>query len=277
MHSKQLLQIDLKKILDAKMSASKKKYLPDFAIRMLEKLVCQERLNELLRYAYPAEGSAFSDRILKRLNISLNIDDSRLQSIGNQRLIFVSNHPLGGMDGIALVKVLGERFGDDNVRVLVNDLLMHVAPLSEMFVPINKYGSQRRATALQINELYASDKNICIFPAGLVSRIQKNGEIKDLEWQKAFVVKAFEYDRTVVPIKFEALNSRKFYRLAKIRKQLNIKVNLEQTLLPGEIFHSANKEFRISFGEPIPPYKLRNLGENPLSIAQKVKEILYTL
>ena len=212
----ELLQLDLDSILRSRMPERKRGLLPRFATRALEKLIRQDELNHLLREAYPARGSAFSSGILRILDIT--VDVKGLEKLSPEgRYVFASNHPLGGLDGITLISLLGSIYGDDKIRFPVNDLLMNVEPLSPVFLPVNKYGSQGRGAALALGEAYRSDVQILIFPAGLVSRLGPEG-VRDLEWHKAFVAKAMETDRSVVPVHFKALNRMRFYKLAKWRK-----------------------------------------------------------
>lgn len=268
------LQLDLYAILRSRLGKRKMRYIPRFLVSGLERMICQRQLNEMLRFAFPSRGSEFSRKILSHLGITLEVEG--LENIPDGgRYIFASNHPLGGLDGIALIAVLGGRYGDDGIRFLVNDMLMNVESLTDVFLPINKYGSQGRRAAAEIADAYASDRQMIIFPAGLVSRLHDDGGIRDLDWQKAFVTKALEYDREIVPVHFEALNRRRFYRLARLRKRLGIKVNLEQALLPSELVATRGKTFRITFGSPIP---LATLKDAPPKVkAAEIKEISYGL
>lgn len=270
------LQLDLNAILRSRLPRRISRFIPGWAIGLLKRLICQDDLNALLREAFPAEGSAFSQSIIEQLGITLEVKGlSELKDC--KRLIFALNHPLGGMDGITIVKLLGETYGDENIRVLVNDMLMNVEPLASVFLPINKYGGQARASARTINQAYASDMQICIFPAGLVSRLGNDKKIRDLEWQKAVAAKAIEFDREIVPVHFEALNSGFFYKTARLRKRLGIKINLEQALLPREVFHQRNKRFRITFGSPISAKELSNQGLSPAQIASRLRDMVYSL
>lgn len=270
------LEINLHTILRSRLPKKARRMVPGFLITGLEKLIHQDELNDMLRVTYPARGSEFARKILEYLDISVEVKG--LENLdSHERLMFASNHPLGGLDGIALIAVLGERFGDDNVRFLVNDMLMNVEPLSGVFLPVNKYGSQGRGAALAIREALASDMHILQFPAGLVSRLHPDGSIADLDWQKSFVAKAIEFKRDVVPVKFEGINSMKFYRTARLRKKLGLKVNIEQALLPGEVCKSRGKKFRIIFGRPISWEKLKAREQTPLELAAALRKMVYTL
>lgn len=261
--------------LDAILRSRTGKRIPRIVTRLLESIIRQDDLNGILSRAFPARGSAFADAAVADLGITLEVKG--LDELPERRrFIFASNHPLGALDGVSLLSVLGTRWDDSQIRLLVNDMLMNLEPLTDVFLPINKYGAQGRAAARQINEVYAGDAQVLIFPAGLVSRLGPSG-IRDLKWQKAFVAKALEYGRDVVPVRFEGLNSMSFYRLAQWRKRLGIKVNIEQIRLPAEVMNTRGKTFRVVFGKPIAPEELARLGSDPSSIADAVKQIVYSL
>ncbi len=251
MSTRKLLQLNIEQILKSRIPTDKQRLIPSFLYKALARLIHQDDLNEILRVTFPSQGSEFSEKVLKHLDITLEVEGAENLPPLSHRVVFASNHPLGGLDGIALIALLGKHYGDENIRFLVNDLLMNVEPLSNVFLGINKYGSQARAAADAINKEYASDHQLIIFPAGLVSRIQEGGKVHDLKWQKAFVQKSMEYGRDIVPIRFVALNRRRFYRLAKWRKKLGINVNIEQATLPAELCASRGKTFRIIIGKPI--------------------------
>lgn len=271
-----ILQLDIKSILKARLPKQKRRWIPPFLISAVERLIRQKELNQILRATLPSEGSEFARRVLKYLDIKVEV--SGLENLkSGRRYMFASNHPLGGLDGIALIAVLGEKYGDDNIRFLVNDMLMNVLPLKSMFLPINKFGRQGKDNTRIINKKLSSDCQIFQFPAGLCSRLNDNGEIADLQWQKSFIAKAIEYKRDIVPVFFEGQNSRKFYRSAKWRKKLGIKFNLEQILLPSEVCKAKGKRFRIIFGNPIPWQSLEVSGKTPKELASEIRSLVYSL
>lgn len=258
------------------MPASTRRWIPRFLVRGLERLVCQDELNGILQRTYPKVGSAFAMAALEDLDITVEVRG--MENIPDEgRFIFASNHPLGGLDGIALISVLGARYGDDKLRFPVNDMLMNVRPLRGVFIPINKFGRQGREAARRLAETYASDAQVIFFPAGLVSRLHKGGVIKDLEWQKAFVAKALEYGRDIVPIHFSGHNSRKFYRIAKWRKRLGIKFNLEQILLPSELCKAKGSRYVVTIGKPVKAEALKGSGKSAPALAAELRELVYAL
>ena len=178
------------------------------------------------------------------------------------------------MDGICLSAVLGEKF-DGKIKYLVNDILYYIDPLKPIFVPINKYGSQAKKSAIAINEAYASENQIITFPAGLCSR-KINGKIIDLEWMKNFIIKSVEYQRDIIPVHFDARNSNFFYNFANVRKILGLKFNIELIYLPHEMYKNSKQTFTITFGKPL-SWKMFDKSKTPTEWAQYVKNIVYSM
>jgi putative hemolysin len=126
-----------------------------------------------------------------------------------------------------------------------------------------------------IDALYESDENICIFPAGLVSR-RIDGVIQDLPWKKNFIEKAYANKIPIVPVYVDAQNTKFFYSVANWRKRIGIKFNYELILLPSEVFKYSGKPIGLHFGRPIMPDELaacKNAAERTL----KVRELTYSL
>lgn len=243
-----VLQIDVDQVLATKAPALAKK-LPRFVISFLKKLIHQEDINEFLRFAADKKGVDFATTLIQYLGVSITVEGLD-QLPKDKAYIFASNHPLGGLDGVALTSFVGEQF-DHSVRFVVNDILMAIENFEPIFVPINKHGSQSKGAIDTLNEVYNSDLQVLYFPAGLVSRFQK-GRIEDLEWKKSFIAKAIKHERDIVPIYFGGKNSLFFYAFAYFRKLFGIKVNLEMLLLPRELFKQRGKSYTVRFGKPIP-------------------------
>lgn len=267
-----LLQLDIEKILKNRVGGKVFSRLPSAVFAPLASLICQKRLNAVLRGAYPLKGEAFAAKALELLGVTVRTSGlDRLPAGG--RYLFASNHPLGGLDGLALIVAVASRFGTDSVRFPVNDMLMNVTPLAGVFTPLNKYGAQGRESASALNEAFLSPKQIAMFPAGLVSRILDNGSIADLAWRKTFVVKALESDREIVPVYIDALNRQRFYKTARWRKKLGIGVNLEQVLLPAELCHARGMTIDIRFGTPVSPAEIRAWGLSPTHAATRLRHL----
>ncbi|MDE7402720.1 MAG: 1-acyl-sn-glycerol-3-phosphate acyltransferase [Muribaculaceae bacterium] len=271
------MRINLDAILRSRLSGWKSKLLPRPLTHLLERIIHQDELNAMLDHAAPTRGTEFSQRIYRHLDLSIEVTGEENIPAGRP-LIFASNHPLGGLDGIGLIAVLGARYGDEHIRFIVNDMLMNVEPLSNVFLPVNKYGAQGRAAAKAIQAAHEDpDMQIGVFPAGLVSRLHDSGEIKDLKWQKSFVQKAIDSGRDIVPIHFEGLNRPRFYKLARWRKKLGIKINIEQAMLPAELCAARGNHYKISFLPPVTHYELIEMvssGKTAAEIATDIQALL---
>ena len=265
------LRIDIEGIIGSK-NPKLLKVIPKFLINFAKRVIYQKEINEILEHHGHLKGRAFASAALGDLGIKYKIHGiEKIKRPG--RYMFVSNHPLGGLDGMILIEVFGEMF--DNVRFVVNDLLMHIEPLRSVFVPVNKYGRQNIDNAKMILDAYDSDAQILYFPAGLCSRMI-NGEIKDLDWKKSFVNQAIKHGRDIIPIFFGGRNSTFFYKFANIRKSLGIKFNYETILLPGEMFRQRNATFDIFIGDPVTHQMLVSEG-SPAYWSERLRGEVYNL
>ncbi len=243
------LKVDLYAVIASK-SERIAKCTPKFILSWLKSIVHQDELNDILRFSEGAIDVEFADKTLQWLNAKSNVKFTNRESLHlDKRYIFVSNHPLGGLDGLIMISVLGKIFG--NIKFVVNDILMNIIPMRNLFVPVNKHGRMGKEYGKMITDAYASDAQILYFPAGLYSRLI-NGKIRDLQWQKKLHKQAKKYNRDIVPVHFGGRNSNFFYRLAKIRKALGIKFNIEMIFLPDEMFKQKNSIFEVTIGEPVP-------------------------
>lgn len=235
------------------------RFMPRCLVRWLERLICQDELNRLLEDNAGKRGAEFCRGVLESLDVKVDVRYAeRLPAKENRRVVFVSNHPLGGLDGMALIDLVHRHYGGQ-VWFIVNDLLMAVKPLEPVFVPINKFGSQSRDSIARIDAAFAGNDPVIIFPAGLVSRYRKvsyGGKtvkmVCDLDWHKMFVTKSVQHRRDIVPLFFSGTNSMDFYKKANLRKKLGLKFNFEQVLLPREVFRSRGKRFTVTVGHTKP-------------------------
>lgn len=274
MEEKDFFLIDIDKILTDKLG-TKAKYVPSFLVSYLKKIVHQNELNEFLISIKGETGVPFLRDCLKFLNAKVVIEGKENLPNDEKLYTFVSNHPLGGLDGISLGYILGEQY-QGKIKYLVNDLLMNLHGLAPLCVPVNKTGSQARNFPQMVDTAFKSDNHIIMFPAGLCSRKQKDGSIRDLEWKKAFIVKSIQSQRDVVPIHFEGRNSNFFYSLANVCKWLGIKVNIAMLYLADEMFKNKNNTFKVTIGKPI-PWDSFDKSKTPIEWAQVVKDTVYKL
>jgi putative hemolysin len=267
--------IDISDILRGKMG-SKAKFVPSPLVKWLKHIVHQDEVNKYLWDSRHLTGVEWLEDCMRYLDMTLEIvgkenlpdkDDGKLYT-------FVSNHPLGGEDGVALGAVIGRHY-DGRFRYLVNDLLMNLPGLAPLCIPINKTGSQSRSFPAMVEAGFRSDNHMLMFPAGLCSR-RINGEIRDLPWKKTFITKSVETHRDVVPIHFGGRNSDFFYTLANVCKTLGIKFNIAMLFLVDEMYKNVHKSFRIAIGKPI-PWQTFDKSRTPAQWAQYVQDEVYKL
>lgn len=256
--------------------ASKKpkllKWIPKIIINYLKRIIHQNDINSFLERNSHCTGIDFTAAIIAELNITYNVIG--LENIPtDERYIFASNHPLGGLDGVIMMDAISKRF--PKIKFPVNDLLMNLDNLKPLFLPVNKHGSQSQANARLLEEAYKSDIQILMFPAGLVSR--KIGKvITDLEWKKSFVKKAIEHQRAIAPVHINGQNSKFFYNLALWRKRLGLKVNIEMLYLADELYKQRDAKITICFGKPI-SYDDLKISNNHFATANSIREMVYEM
>lgn len=248
------------------------KYIPGVVYNYIHRILHIDYINEILSKYGHLRGMKFIDKLVEDFNIKCILHGT--ENIPREgRFIFASNHPLGGFDGMLLMRAVHERLGE--FRFLSNDILMNIPQLKSVFIPINKHGGHAREAAIELNRVYDSDMQVLIFPSGLASRKIK-GKIVDLEWKKHFIAKAVKHKRNVIPVFISGRNSNRFYRVANIRKFLRIKWNLEMFFLPDETVRHRNTEIHIYFGKPI-PYTTFGPEKSQQDWAEWVKQITYNL
>ena len=267
--------IDLRKIFTAKVPKLMK-HMPEWLFRKIQKLLHEEDINEILTKYGHLKGVDFINALIADFNLELELKgvDNLMAS---ERILVASNHPLGGLDGIALIAAVGNHRG--RTLTPVNDFLMFVKPLEPIFIPVNKVGSataNREENIRLFNETFEGDATICYFPFGLCSRKTDDGKIQDLDWKKTFLTKSKAYQRDIVPVHIEGRNSQFFYNLARWRKKLKIKVNIEMAFLVNEFFNQRNKKLTISFGKPI-PYQTFDRRFTDVQWAEKLRTFSYQL
>lgn len=267
--------IDIRTIVNGKMG-SKARYVPNCLISWLSHIVHQDEVNRFLWESRDKTGVEWLEECVKYLDMTLHVEGKEnLPKADDGRLYtFVSNHPLGGIDGVALGSIIGRHY-DGRFRYLVNDLLMNLPGLAPLCIPINKTGKQSRDFPAMVEAGFRSDNHILMFPAGICSR-KINGRIHDLAWKKTFVSKSVETRRDVVPIHFGGQNSQFFYNLANICKRLHVKFNIAMLFLVDEMYKNTHKSFRIAIGKPI-PWQTFDKTKTPMEWANFVEDRVYEL
>ena len=245
--------------------------MPGFGINWLKRILHEDDRNDGLDHLKHYYGLEHNSEILKYVKTEVIVSNpENIPLTGG--IIFASNHPLGWLDGMALVKAVGDKRPD--VRFFVNDILKGLRNYGDIFVGVNKLGNTSRQSLEIIANVYASEAAILVFPAGLVSRELKEG-IQDLEWNKSFISKAIKYNKPIIPVYIEGRNSSFFYNLSKWRKRLFIKANIEMIFLPDEMFKQQCKTIHVHIGNKIDP-SFFDKSHSEKDWAEKVRGYIYS-
>ncbi|MDO4725956.1 MAG: 1-acyl-sn-glycerol-3-phosphate acyltransferase [Porphyromonadaceae bacterium] len=263
--------IDIESI--AKTKTDKK--IPKIVFWLIKKIICLKRINYIIeKYGEQHKGIAFAEKVLDELKIKTDIKG--LENIPkDNKLVFVSNHPLGALEALAMGKHLNMMF-EGKINFITNEILTYIPPLKDIFIPVTVGGNRQDRVKMEaIENLFVSDNHIILFPSGGISR-RTNGKVQDPEWKKMFVTKARLHRRTIVPVFCSGQSSEFFLKFSNFRKKIGIKSNIELILFPREMFKYEGKKIDITVGKPI---SIDSLGRNKsdYAIAQDIREIVYGL
>jgi putative hemolysin len=262
--------IDIEKVISEK-NPTLGKWLPKFIINYIKRIAHEDDVNRAMNDFGHLYGVDFVNACMEHLNAE--VVTHGLENVPKEGgVVLASNHPLGGLDGIAFMCAVGRMRSDQ--QFLVNDILLNIKNFEPLFIPVNKHGANPRFAMKMIDEAYASESAVMVFPAGLVSRLI-DGKIQDLEWTKSFVSKAKSYNKDIIPVHIGGQNSKRFYRISRWRKALGIKANIEMFFLVDEMYKMSGKTIEISFGKPIPSEELKS--GPPQKWAKKIREEVYKL
>ncbi|MFC2758466.1 1-acyl-sn-glycerol-3-phosphate acyltransferase [Hallella multisaccharivorax] len=265
--------IDVERILRSKVGG-KARFAPRFLVNWLRRIVHEDEVNAFLGEHRDLEGTPWLEACVRYLDMKVTIEgiENLPRKDDGKRYIFVSNHPLGGQDGVCLGSIIGRHY-EGRFRYLVNDLLMFLPGLRPVCVGINKTGRNGAEMAEAVETAFESDNHIIMFPAGLNSRMI-DGRIHDIPWKKTFVSKSVQYQRDVVPIYFSGRNSNRFYRIAHWQERLGLKVNIAMLFLVDEMYRNRHKSFRVVIGKPI-PWQTFDRSRTPMEWAARVEDEVY--
>ena len=211
---------------------------------------------------YPhLNGLDFVEQILEHFNVSYSVHDTEKERIPcSGRCVIIANHPIGTLDGLALLKLISEVRQD--IKIIANQMLMAVKPLHSMMLPVDNMGTGTvKENLSNIQKHLASEGVVIIFPAGEVSRLRPQG-VRDTEWQSGFLRIAKKAQAPILPLLIEAKNSPTFYGASMLYKPL------ATLLIIREMFKKERRHFPIRIGELIPVSSY--IGAK-ISIKQQVK------
>jgi putative hemolysin len=224
----------------------------EFFARFLMYLLRFQKLNKIYAKIHQKSGIEFIDEVINILELKVEIEASELKRIpATGPVIVVANHPLGGLDGLLLIKMVSELRSD--VKILASHLLKKIEPVSDYFIEINPFdtptGSEEESTFSGLKESMAHLKSggvLCIFPAGTTSTYQyATNMVMDNIWRYPVLKFIKKMDAPVVPVLFQSNNSKLFKIISRIHPALK---NLR---LPSELFGKKYRNIRVRIGNPI--------------------------
>lgn len=242
----------------------------NFVVYLLKKLLHQEEINDFLTHGEAYRGFDFVEAVLEYFNFGYTVsnkDKANIPSSG--RVIIIANHPLGALDALALISLMKEIRSD--VKVLANDVLMQIEPLSGILIPIdNLSGTTAKESIKKVYDALENDEALIVFPSGEVSRAHPTG-IKDAKWKKGFLKFAQKSNSPLLPVFIDAKNSPLFYTLSMINKKLST------FLLAREMFKKRSKVISFKIGEMITYKTLQNSGFGDTTLINLLKKHLYKI
>ncbi len=263
--------LNLEKSLQQRFPDLQKKPGAKLMVKLLKALTHQDEINQFIETHQHLRGFAFLDKVLEYFNFSYQINSRALNTIPSEgRVIIVANHPIGSLDGLALLKLV--RTVRPDVRIVANDLLAQIEPIRSLFIPVDNLSGKVSHKTQYKTMLAALENNeaVIMFPAGEVSRIRPNG-VRDGKWKGGFLRLAEKTKAPILPILVEARNSALFYSLSAIYKPLGT------MMLVQEMFNKDDQEIQFHIGKPIPWKSIKSLDLDEKLLAARFRKHLYRL
>ncbi|MCG3651138.1 lysophospholipid acyltransferase family protein [Aliarcobacter butzleri] len=264
--------IDIQKEIEKKFPKIKEKenVLKKSLLKIAKKIVHEDSINQFLSQNSHLKGFDFVDAVLDYFDFDYTVSSNDLQNIPSTgKVIIIANHPLGGLDALCLLKLVGQIRKD--VKILANDFLVGFEALHSLMIPLDNFKDrQSKESIKKIYEALNNEEAIIIFPAGEVSRATPKG-VKDPAWNKGFLNFAKNSNSAILPIFLDAKNSKTFYTISLINKTFST------LLLSNEMFNKKSKNINIKIGQIIPSENITPKGLNKDFLVDLYKKHLYAL
>ena len=245
------------------------KLLRRLLLLTLQWLICERRINRFLSQHAMTRDFDFVDQVFQLVQTDCTVRHSDLENIpARGRVIIVANHPLGGLDGLALLRLVSSVRRD--VRIVANELLLNITQLNNLFLPVDAMsGETRKADISRIMDALNNDEAVIIFPSGEVSRAGPKG-IRDRKWLPGFIQLAKTAYAPVLPVHIKARNSNLFYVVSRISRPLSM------LMLPREMLGFGG-QMKFTIGQMIAPNAIESLPFSRKKRASLLSEHLWRI
>ena len=245
------------------------KLLRRLLLLTLQWLICERRINRFLVQHAMTRDFDFVDQVFQLVQTDCTVRHSDLENIpARGRVIIVANHPLGGLDGLALLRLVSSVRRD--VRIVANELLLNITQLNNLFLPVDAMGGEtRKADISRILDALNNDEAVIIFPSGEVSRAGPKG-IRDRKWLPGFIQLAKTAYAPVLPVHIKARNSNLFYVVSRISRPLSM------LMLPREMLGFGG-QMKFTIGQMITPKAIESLPFSRKKRASLLSEHLWRI
>ncbi|MBX3617303.1 lysophospholipid acyltransferase family protein [Nitrosomonas sp.] len=241
------------------------------ASSLLKRVLHQDEINRFIETHRHLEGLEFNDAVLEHFNFSFQVSSKDRARIPDQRrVLIVANHPLGSLDGLALLKLVSEIRTD--VKIVATSLLNCIDPLRSLLLSVDNFSkvTKHRDSMNQIVAALEAEQAVIVFPTGEVSRISPLG-VRDGKWKSGFVSLAKKTNAPIVPVHIGGKNSAVFYGLSSIYKPLGT------MMLVNEMFNKQGGEIPFRIGKPIPWESIAAMDLPKKDVAKLMRKQIYLL
>jgi putative hemolysin len=239
-------------------------------VGLLRRIACEERINAILAQGADLPGLAFVEHVLDSLKVSYSVANTDRENIPVEGpVVIVANHPLGALDALALIHLVGSVRRD--VKVLANDVLMQLDPMKPLLLPLPVFGSASSlGGAREAYRALEREEALIVFPAGEVSRMGAQG-VRDSKWSTGFARLALKTGAPVLPVHIRAQNSPMFYGVSMLAKPL------ASLMLVREMFGAENARIGFQIGQIVSSEALADGAERPERVAAQMRRHVYRL
>lgn len=241
------------------------------AVKLIKSLSREKEINQFIETHQHLKGFAFLNEVLDYFNFSYRVNSKALNRIPAQgKVIVVANHPIGSLDGLALLKMV--RTIRPDVRIVANDMLNNIEPLQSLFLGVDNLTKKasHKTQFKSILKALENEEAVIIFPAGEVSRIRPNG-VRDGKWKAGFLKLAVKSKAPIQSIYIDARNSSLFYALSTLYKPLGT------MMLAQEMFNKEHQEIQFYIGKLVPWKSIKKIDRPAKHLANQFRKQLYQL